>query len=274
MLGFFTVPSNAIAVICAVGVVLLLTRWRRAGTARAGARAGAAVAVRVFAGRQRAAAAFDASAFRPGNPTAASRTASSCSAAPSIRRASAARDALETDASAERLFAMLEAGAAFSERAHRLHGGSGNLIANSVAEAPIAGRLLRALRRLAAIASCWRDNRAPPKRTPSSRDELVEPKPGERWLLVTSAFHMPRSIGAFRNAGFDVEAYPVDWRTARLDRCHVAVRPASYRPCPHRRCRARMDRLDRLLASGRSSAICFRRQEPSTFNPAAAGRCR
>jgi uncharacterized SAM-binding protein YcdF (DUF218 family) len=24
---------------------------------------------------------------------------------------------------------------------------------------------------------------------------------------------MPRSIGAFRAAGFDVEAYPVDWRT-------------------------------------------------------------
>jgi uncharacterized SAM-binding protein YcdF (DUF218 family) len=42
--------------------------------------------------------------------------------------------------------------------------------------------------------------------------QLVAPKPGERWLLVTSAFHMPRSIGIFRKAGFDVEAYPVDWR--------------------------------------------------------------
>lgn len=42
---------------------------------------------------------------------------------------------------------------------------------------------------------------------------LVEPKPGERWLLVTSAIHMPRAIGAFRQAGLPVEAYPVDWRT-------------------------------------------------------------
>ena len=41
--------------------------------------------------------------------------------------------------------------------------------------------------------------------------ELVTPRPGERWLLVTSAFHMPRSVGVFRAAGFDVEAYPVDW---------------------------------------------------------------
>ncbi len=41
---------------------------------------------------------------------------------------------------------------------------------------------------------------------------LVAPKHGERWLLVTSAFHMPRSVGIFRKAGFEVEPYPVDWR--------------------------------------------------------------
>lgn len=42
---------------------------------------------------------------------------------------------------------------------------------------------------------------------------LVEPKPGERWLLVTSAWHMPRSMGVFRKAGFPVEAFPVDFWT-------------------------------------------------------------
>lgn len=42
---------------------------------------------------------------------------------------------------------------------------------------------------------------------------LVRPKPGDRWLLVTSAAHMPRSMGIFRRAGFDVTAYPVDFRT-------------------------------------------------------------
>jgi uncharacterized SAM-binding protein YcdF (DUF218 family) len=31
-------------------------------------------------------------------------------------------------------------------------------------------------------------------------------------LLVTSAFHMPRSVALFRKAGFPVEPYPVDWR--------------------------------------------------------------
>ena len=42
---------------------------------------------------------------------------------------------------------------------------------------------------------------------------IADPKPGERWLLVTSAYHMPRAIAVFRAAGFLVEAYPVDWRT-------------------------------------------------------------
>ena len=45
--------------------------------------------------------------------------------------------------------------------------------------------------------------------------DLVQPKSGERWLLVTSAYHMPRSIGIFRQAGFVVEAHPVDWRVPK-----------------------------------------------------------
>jgi uncharacterized SAM-binding protein YcdF (DUF218 family) len=45
--------------------------------------------------------------------------------------------------------------------------------------------------------------------------DLVKPRPAERWLLVTSAQHMPRAIGCFRAAGFAVEAYPVGWHTAR-----------------------------------------------------------
>jgi len=47
--------------------------------------------------------------------------------------------------------------------------------------------------------------------------ELIGPKPGDRWLLVTSALHMPRAVGSFRKAGLPVEAYPVDWRTREWD---------------------------------------------------------
>jgi len=36
-----------------------------------------------------------------------------------------------------------------------------------------------------------------------------------RYLLVTSAFHMPRAIGIARNQGFEMIAYPVDYRSNR-----------------------------------------------------------
>ena len=40
---------------------------------------------------------------------------------------------------------------------------------------------------------------------------LAHPKPGETWVLITSAFHMPRAIGCFRAAGFAPLADPVDF---------------------------------------------------------------
>lgn len=43
--------------------------------------------------------------------------------------------------------------------------------------------------------------------------EMARPQAGERWLLVTSAYHMPRAIGCFRQVGFHVEPWPVDYRT-------------------------------------------------------------
>jgi len=45
--------------------------------------------------------------------------------------------------------------------------------------------------------------------------DLVKPKSGERWLLITSAQHMPRAVGCFRKVGFPVEAYPVGLRVER-----------------------------------------------------------
>ena len=40
---------------------------------------------------------------------------------------------------------------------------------------------------------------------------LMKPTPDQTWLLMTSAFHMPRSMGLFRKAGFLVSAYPTDY---------------------------------------------------------------
>ena len=40
----------------------------------------------------------------------------------------------------------------------------------------------------------------------------MKPEPAERWLLVTSAYHLPRAVACYRAAGWDVIAYAADYR--------------------------------------------------------------
>lgn len=42
---------------------------------------------------------------------------------------------------------------------------------------------------------------------------LVQPAPGQTWLLVTSADHMARGVGAFRAVGWPVVAWPVGYKS-------------------------------------------------------------
>jgi uncharacterized SAM-binding protein YcdF (DUF218 family) len=42
---------------------------------------------------------------------------------------------------------------------------------------------------------------------------LLHPSPSSRWLLVAYGYRMPRTVGAFRSAGFNVLAFPVHLRT-------------------------------------------------------------
>ena len=91
-------------------------------------------------------------------------------------------------------------------------GGSANLLSNDAREADYATALFQGLGIPKSRLTMERQSRNTKENAEFSK-QVVKPKPGERWLLVTSAYHMPRSIGLFRTAGFAVEAYPVDWKT-------------------------------------------------------------
>jgi uncharacterized SAM-binding protein YcdF (DUF218 family) len=43
--------------------------------------------------------------------------------------------------------------------------------------------------------------------------DMIQPKAGEHWVLVTSALHMPRAVTLFRSMGWNVVPYPVDYIT-------------------------------------------------------------
>jgi uncharacterized SAM-binding protein YcdF (DUF218 family) len=90
-------------------------------------------------------------------------------------------------------------------------GGSPNLISNDAREADYAVMIFDSLGIDKSRLIMERRSRNTLENAEFSK-ALAMPKPGERWLLVTSAYHMPRSVGLFRMAGFPVEPYPVDWR--------------------------------------------------------------
>jgi uncharacterized SAM-binding protein YcdF (DUF218 family) len=51
--------------------------------------------------------------------------------------------------------------------------------------------------------------------------ELAGAGQGQTWLLVTSAFHMPRSVGLFRRAEFAVVPWPTDYMTSGSEGLNV-----------------------------------------------------
>jgi uncharacterized SAM-binding protein YcdF (DUF218 family) len=91
-------------------------------------------------------------------------------------------------------------------------GGSASLLASGASEAVDAGKLLAALGVDSARIELENRSRNTDENARFTRD-LVHPEPSQVWLLVTSAYHMPRSMGLFRKAGFTVVADPVDYRT-------------------------------------------------------------
>ena len=100
-------------------------------------------------------------------------------------------------------------------------GGTGTLVLEGEGDGATAPRLLTALGVEPERLTLENKSRNTFENAQYTR-ALVEPKPGETWLLVTSAFHMPRSVSLFRQAGFDVTPWPADYRTAGIETVGLA----------------------------------------------------
>jgi uncharacterized SAM-binding protein YcdF (DUF218 family) len=125
---------------------------------------------------------------------------------------SLARGQLQINEAGERVIALADLARRYPAAKLVFSGGGSTLIVDEVAEAQGLSRFIGELGLSRERVLFEGRSRTTRENALYSR-ELVKPQPGERWLLVTSAWHMPRAIGCFREAGFAVTPYPVDYRT-------------------------------------------------------------
>jgi len=122
------------------------------------------------------------------------------------------RNEVSLNEAAERMTVIAELARRFPQARIVFSGGNGGLVFPQGTEAEFALRLLLSFG-IARERIILEDRSRNTVENAIYSREVASPKPGECWLLVTSAHHMPRSVGTFRQAGFAVEAYPVDFRT-------------------------------------------------------------
>jgi uncharacterized SAM-binding protein YcdF (DUF218 family) len=122
------------------------------------------------------------------------------------------RDEIALNEAAERLTETAALAFRFPNARIVISGGDGALLYESMGEAGVAKRFFTRIGIDPGRIILEEKSRTTSENAAFTK-ALVSPRPGERWLLVTSAFHMPRAMGCFRAAGFDLTPWPVDFRT-------------------------------------------------------------
>jgi len=209
--GFFAIPSNFVILAGIVGALLLRTRWWRAGRVLA---VGSLLLLAVMGlspvGNALIVPLEDR--FPPWDDRRGAPHGIVVLGGAVTPDVSHARKTVALNEAAERLTVVAELARRYPDTRIIFSGGSAALLFEERPEAEFALRLLESLGVARGRVVAEDRSRNTIENARFSR-ELAQAKPGERWLLVTSAYHLPRAIGAFRQAGFPVEAYPVDWRT-------------------------------------------------------------
>jgi uncharacterized SAM-binding protein YcdF (DUF218 family) len=213
-LGFMLMPSNFLMGLGVIGAILLATRWRRLGR-RLMAVAAVLLAVCAFSPLGYALLYPLEQRFPPWDPARGAPVGIVILGASIEADLSAAHGVPVVRGAPDRIIRAAMLAHTYPNARIVFSGGSANLISNDAREADFAAAIFEELGIAKSRLIMERRSRNTLENAEFSRD-LVNPKPGERWLLITSAFHMPRSVGLFRKAGFAVEPFPVDWRVGGL----------------------------------------------------------
>lgn len=209
--AFLLLPSNLLIALILAGLVLMATRWRRAGR-RLAATSFVLLLLLAFLPVGRYLGHFLENRFPPWDPARGAPDGIVVLGGVIDPVISRTRGQTALTDSAERVTIIAKLAHDYPNARIIFSSGDASLFANQGAEADYLYPLLDSFG--VPRTRVTLENRA--RNTVENATftkALVQPKPGERWLLVTSAQHMPRAIGCFRRIGFPVEAYPVDFNT-------------------------------------------------------------
>lgn len=214
VVGFFAVPSTCALVACALGLILLQTRYASLG--RKVASAGIIVLLSFALLPIGDALTLPLESRFPqwresagGTPTGVIVLGGAID--PGM---SAVHRQVSLNGAAERLTEAAQLARRFPDARVVFSSGFGSARGGTMREADFAADLLTGLGLERQRLVLERESRDTFENGLFTR-RIVKLKPGDRWLLVTSATHMPRAMGVFRRLGFNVEAYPVDYQTGR-----------------------------------------------------------
>lgn len=149
---------------------------------------------------------------------------------------SVARQQVEINSNGSRLTEMLALANRYPKARLVFSGGDGNLIKTSSSESEQLAILLKQM----GFETLRIEYEGRSKNTYENMvysREMIQPRESETWILITSAFHMPRSLAIFRSCGWQVTPYPVGYMTdgkyewlpdfdvlGNMSKFHVAVR--------------------------------------------------
>lgn len=125
----------------------------------------------------------------------------------------------ELNASSERLIAFMQLIKQYPDLEHMFVGGTGSLTRQEYKSTTIAKKLFEEFGINTRNMLFEHDSKNTYENAVYSYN-LAKPKEEEKWLLITSASHMPRAVGVFRKAGWNVIAYPVDHTVLKTDNFH------------------------------------------------------
>jgi uncharacterized SAM-binding protein YcdF (DUF218 family) len=211
ILGYLTVPSNLLVMIGLAGIALQFTRFVRAGRRLLVASVILIVGFGVLPVGTALILPLE-ERFPQWNPAQGTPTGIIVLGGAINPERSAARGQISLDGASERVTVAVELARKYPSTRIVFSGGNASLFFSGPSEAKFAVVFFQSLGVPRDRITLETQSRNTAENAVFTK-RLIAPRPGEHWLLVTSAFQMPRAIGAFRQVGFPVEAYPVDYQT-------------------------------------------------------------